>query len=185
MPGQLGQVDPQAVVAERGRHHVGQLLPLRGRERAHQRADLVHLLGELVEDVLHRAGAGEEVAVLVQEVLRRAARVRVLAVAVLLEQLVEVAHHIADAFERLGRHSLDRALEVLEERPEHRLLEPLHQLLEVGRGLRVHEVVVLQRLEPLAGPVGQLVQLLLVLAGDPLERLEQLRRRAARLPWLA
>ena len=62
--GEPGEVPAQPVVAEQRVHHRLELGPLLGRHRAQQRLHRGHPLGQLLDDVVERPGAGEEAAVL-------------------------------------------------------------------------------------------------------------------------
>ncbi|GBD13700.1 hypothetical protein HRbin24_01736 [bacterium HR24] len=131
----------------------------------HGRHLLLHLLDELVQG-LGRVGA-QEVAVLLQERL-----VIGLAAGHLLGQHpVQVADHVLQPLELLGRQAGDVVVQVLEEGVQHGLAQHLHELLELGGGLGVHELVFLQALDAAAQVLGQVLQVVLLALGDVLEHL--------------
>ena len=87
---------------------------------------------------------------------------------------VEVAQHLFHAGHLFRPHVGDLLVEVLEESVYERLLQHLHQLLELGAGLRVHKLVVLKLFDAAAGVFGQVVEGLLLAFGDGLEHLGEL-----------
>ena len=65
--------------------------------------------------------------------------------------------------------------DVFEERLSHRLLEAIHQLLELVLGLRVHELVVLEFLDLARDVLWEPFQELLLALSDAVQHLSELR----------
>lgn len=95
----------------------------------------------------------------------------VVTMSVVLEQLVQILHHLLHLGHHFGRHGPQSLLHALEILVEDLLSQRVEQLLELLARLRVHEVIVAERLDLAAHVGGQLVQLLLVFAGHVLQHL--------------
>ena len=147
--GQLGEVPAQAVVAQQRVDRVLELGPLLRGQRAQQRLHRGHPVRQLVDDVVERLRAREELAVLGEELVDvRAARL--VARQPLREELVEVADHLALRREVLGLHALHRVGQALAQPVEHRAPEAVDQGLEALARVLVDEVVVLEPADPRA-----------------------------------
>jgi hypothetical protein len=94
--------------------------------------------------------AGEELAVALHEPLE----VVLLTALALLDHLVQLGEHVAEAGEVLGRHRTEALGHAAEIRPHHLLADVLHQLVEGRLRLGVDEPVVAQ-LPDAAGDVGR------------------------------
>ena len=129
---------------------------------------LLHLLDKLVKAL--RRVVAKEVAVLLHEALE----IGLAAGHLLRQHGVQVAQHLLHACHLFRAHVRDLLVEVLEEGVHQRLLQHLHQLLELGAGLGVHELVVLELFDAAAGVFGQIVEGVLLAFRDGLEHLGEL-----------
>ena len=119
----------------------------RGQQPGHRRHPGGHLLEQLVE---RPRVAGEELAVALHEPLE----VVGLATLALLDHLVQLGEHVAEAGEVLGRHRTQPLGHAAEVRAHHLLADVLHQLVEGRLRLGVDEPVVAQLADP-ARDVGR------------------------------
>ena len=124
--GEPGEVPAQPVVAEQRVHHRLELGPLLGGHRAQERLHRRHPLGELLDDVVERPGAGEELAVPREEVVDLVLA-GLAALQAVLEERVEVADHLAVRLELLRRRALDRLGQALDEPVERLAAEPIRR----------------------------------------------------------
>ena len=125
-------------------------------------------------DVVERLGAREEPAVPRQEPVDVLLR-RLLARDPLLEQVVEVAHHLALGSQVLGRHALDGVGQAPREPVQHRRPQPVDQRVEPLPRLGIEEVVVLERPHPRPDVRRQRVEPVEPLRGDAPEHPLELR----------
>ena len=117
--GQLGEVPAQAVVAQQRVDRVLELGALLRGERAHQRLHRGHPVRQLVDDVVERGRAREELAVLGEELVDvRAARL--VARQPAREEPVEVLDHLPLGGQVLGLHAPHRVGQALAQPVEHR-----------------------------------------------------------------
>jgi len=172
-PEKTGDLEPQGAVLKDRVIHLTQLLARLRAQRLHQRLHLRHLPLQVLEQLVEVVDARREH---VAKALHEAVEVRGPALHPLLQHLVQLAHHVADAAEVLALHLLQGPLDALEHLVEHLLLQLLHELLELLPRLVVDELVVAQALDPAAEVVGQAIELVVALARDPVEQLARLRR---------
>ena len=101
---------------------------------------------QVLDQLVNAPDARREVAtVLCHE--RREIVVDIGAGGVLLEELVQIPHHVPDPGQVLGGDALDALLQALEVRPEHLLPQLVSQVGEGGSCRVVHELVVAQSVE--------------------------------------
>ena len=134
-----------------------------------QRLHLVLALLQLLHQLFQALDTGEEVAVLLHELIE----VGIAALLLGFQHAVEVAHHVAHALQIFRRHILDRLLNPLEVLLGDLLLEHLQQFLEHLPRLGTHELVVMQVLDAPTRVWWQLIQEGILLGGDVLEHLLQ------------
>ena len=166
---ELGEVDQQPVVAQERLHHRFELGPLLRRHRPQEGLHRGHARGELVDDVVEALGAGEEAAVLRQEL----ADVRVAAADPLPDELVEVADHLAVRGEVLRAHGADRVRHARDVLVEHLATELADEVVVALAGLGLEEVVVAETAQPLPDVRGETVELVEPLGGDVAQHLAQ------------
>ncbi len=146
VPGQARHVDLEAIVAQELVHHRAKLIAHLGREPVEQRRHLRRLAMQVLDQLVNAPDARREVAtVLCHE--RREIVVDIGAGGVLLEELVQIPHHVPDPGQVLGGDALDALLQALEVRPEHLLPQLVSQVGEGGSCRVVHELVVAQSVE--------------------------------------
>jgi hypothetical protein len=165
----LSQVPAQAIVAQQRVGHLLEFGSLLGGHRPQQRLHGGHPLRELGDDVVEVARPREKPAVPGEEF----GRIRIAAGELLLQQLVEVADHLAVRREILGRDALDGLGQARDILVEHLLPQPLHELLESLTCRRFHEVVFLELANAAADVTGQRVELIETLAGHLAQHLAQ------------
>ena len=107
----------------------------RGHEPAHGRRATGHVLQQLVQAL---RVVRDQVAVALHEPVE----VVLLAARPLLDHLVELGEHVAEARERFRAHVLQAVGHVPEVRAQHLLAQVLHQLVEEPLRLGIHEAVV-------------------------------------------
>ncbi len=167
---QLPQLGLEPLVLHEERlHHVLELAALAGRHAREHRLHLAALLGDLLHQLVQVLRPREVVAPLLLE----GVEVRLATLRAVLEHAVEIAQHLPHPLEVLGAHVAERLLHVRQERLQHLLLEPLHQLPEQAVGVGIHELVVLQALDAAGGRLRHLVERPLVLGGGLLHRLAE------------
>src|SRR5437867_3620088 len=106
-------------------------------ERSHRR----HALRELTEKIVPILRAARELGVLPLERLE----VRLAALHAFLQRAIQVPDHLAGPLELLRCQVLERLAHVLEIRAEDLLLQLLEELLVLLGGLRLDELVILER----------------------------------------
>ena len=89
----------------------------------------------------------------------------------LLEELVEVADHVADPGQLFRRHALDALFQPLEVVLQDLLAKLVGQRIERIAGVRIHEFVVAEPIEPPSHAGGQGVQPVAALLRGPAQHL--------------
>ena len=191
--GELGHLQLEAHVLHRLLHELAQLGPLLARQRAHHPLGGRLTAGERVDELVDVLGVlGEEVAVLVHELGEVAGGV--LATRVLLQQRVEVGHHLPHRLHGGGVLPAEGLLHPRELGVEHLLAEHVHDVLPVLLALGAAPLVVTELPHLPGRVVGQGVErhlgqtgVVALLAGEevalggqrPVELLAHLVERAA------
>ena len=134
---QLGQVPTQPIVAQERVDHRLKLGTLLRRHGPQKRLHRSHSLGQLLDDVVQVLGAGEEAAVLLEEL----GGIGVASGKALLKQPVQVADHLAVGRQVLGGDALDRVGQPVDVLVEHLAMQPRHQVIESVACLGLQEVV--------------------------------------------
>ena len=175
----------QAGIGERRAEELFELCAHVARHALPQRPHRGHALAELAQQVVPVLGAAGQLGVLPLERLE----VGLATLHALLQRAIEVADHLPRPLELLWREVLQRLAHVLEIGAEDLLLQLVHQLLIFLGGLRLDELVVLQRADRATEVLRERVELRQTLLCEALHRLMHLLvrrfRRAAPLEALA
>ena len=126
-----------------------------------------HLPPHLVQQFVQRPWriVAKHVAELAHEVVEA----RILVPDLARQHFVQRLDHVLHALDVLAGHLVDHALDIVEEGPGHRLAQLVEQFQELALGVRIQELVALERVHLASRILGEVVERFLVAFGDFLQ----------------